>query len=612
MTPEQIRSIARKMFMMYQNYATTATPPLVYITMLIMDYHGDRAINTAIALLPPLILVCGLGWPYTAIHLSLKWALLVRPDDRPGARLERILKVPRLIEFAILPCSMLGVGAYVALPAMYYGTSLWMAPWAMLNVLMLSLLLMLQIRLSIERMLRPFALEEFHKNPDAMPSVSGLLWPRQRWYLPYSFGVFVSCTLVLSSTIIGKQAFVAYSKLRGQLQLASPEQFLTFLDQTVGALIVETGLPMLLLGTYLLVNAALSAWRLAQQQYEGSRSVQEAMQALASGSPKLPEWVSTDEVGDLSVATAQAFEQLKAFSISLGESAQNLRRSAEQLGTSTSRQTEVLTLQATALQETQVTAQEIKETSALASQKAENVLKQSEKAEEISRTGEAAIAQSLNGLQEIGEQVREMAQRIKALDERTRQIANITTTVKDLADQSNMLALNAAIEAVRSGEHGKGFGVVAREIRMLADQSIKATNGVRAILQDISTAIRTTVAITEKGSARIESSLVQVRESGNHIQQLANIVRDNGASVRQITAAVTQQNSGIAQIFTAVNELSKMMDQTMVQLRASDEALVLVHGVADKVTGFVGNYGWQGGDEAKGESSSPAARAPGV
>jgi methyl-accepting chemotaxis protein len=186
-----------------------------------------------------------------------------------------------------------------------------------------------------------------------------------------------------------------------------------------------------------------------------------------------------------------------------------------------------------------------------------------------------------------------MSTRIRALDERAQLIANLTTTVKDLADQSNMLALNAAIEAVRSGEHGKGFGVVAREIRSLADQSIQATNHVREILQDISEAIRTTVSITETGSEKVESSLAQVRAFGDNIRQLSGIVRDNAAAVRQISAAVTQQNAGIGQIFQAVNDLTKMMDDTMQRLRTTDGATALLRSVAEQVSSLVGLYGWQ-------------------
>ncbi|WNG56624.1 hypothetical protein F0U59_19055 [Archangium gephyra] len=598
MTPSQLNTIAKKVAKAYSNHSGMATLPIVYLVMLIMDYQGDRARNTAIALLPPLIVGIALLLPNLVIKRIVIKALDSRPDDKPGDRLTRILMMPRTIEISMVPFVTLGVGLYVGLPALYYGTSLWAVPWAMVDVLLLVLLIWLQVRLALEKEVRPYALEEFHSHPEATLKGGGLLWPRQRWYLPYAFGLFVANTLAISATVVGKKAYGTFTEVRTQLladgSVKSMEisQFLDILQKAVDELTVSVGIPLGLLGAFLLLNAALSAWRIAQHQSEAARCVQEAMQALASGSPKLPDWISTDEVGDLALATAQAFEQLRAFSESLGESAHNLRRSAEQLGSSTTRQTEVLTLQATALQETQVTTQEIKETSTLAAQKAEDILRKTEKADEISRMGQSAIEYSLNSIQEIGTQVREMARQIKSLEERARQIGNITTTVKDLADQSNMLALNAAIEAVRSGEHGKGFGVVAREIRSLADQSIKATTRVREILLDISSAIRTSVSMMEKGTERVETSIVQVREFGTRIQELAGIVRDNASSVRQITAAVTQQNSGIVQIVQAVTQLSTMMDQTMEQLRASDEALTVVHGVAEQVTGFVGNYSW--------------------
>src|SRR5258708_35881475 len=107
----------------------------------------------------------------------------------------------------------------------------------------------------------------------------------------------------------------------------------------------------------------------------------------------------------------------------------------------------------------------------MAARKAEDILVMAEKADEIGRAGEASVEKSLAGLTDIRHQVQEIAQKIADLTERTRQIGSITDTVKDLADQSNMLALDAAIEAVRSGEHGKGVGFGAREIRRVADQA---------------------------------------------------------------------------------------------------------------------------------------------
>src|SRR5439155_3161597 len=180
------------------------------------------------------------------------------------------------------------------------------------------------------------------------------------------------------------------------------------------------------------------------------------------------------------------------------------------LATAADQQTEIISRQAAALQETQVTAQEIKQTSQQTAVRAEEVLQAALRADEVSRSGESAINGSLDGMRHILQQVGEISGRIGELNERTQQIARITDTVKDLADQSNMLALNAAIEAVRSGEHGKGFAVVAREIRSLADQSIQATQRVREILLDISRSIDEVVSISAAGRRLTESGLSEV------------------------------------------------------------------------------------------------------
>ena len=302
------------------------------------------------------------------------------------------------------------------------------------------------------------------------------------------------------------------------------------------------------------------------------------------------EVVSGDEVGELAAAFGQMVEKLKEVLRALQESVQLLTNAGNELGQSTSDQSQTITRQATALQETQVTAQEIKQTSLLAAQKAEAVLKLTEKADEVSSQGEAAIEKSLGGLTDIRAQVDEIAQKIAQLSERTQQIGGITQTVKDLADQSNMLALNAAIEAVRSGEHGKGFAVVAREIRSLADQSIQATNRVREILEDIGGAIRVAVSITERGSQKIEGGLMQVKQSGENLRELSNIVKDNSSAVRQIAAAVSQQNAGITQIFSAVTDQTKMMDETMRRLESTTQAASVLKDLSQRVSEVVRQF----------------------
>jgi methyl-accepting chemotaxis protein len=162
--------------------------------------------------------------------------------------------------------------------------------------------------------------------------------------------------------------------------------------------------------------------------------------------------------------------------------------------------------------------------------------------------------------------------------------------VKELADRSNMLALNAAIEAVRSGEHGKGFSVVAREIRSLADQSIEATVRVREILDSVGRAVAETVNITQVNAERMQGGLEQVSATGESLRELSALIRHNASAVKEIVAAVSQQDLGITQIFLAVSELSKMMEDTEKELDATKNAAVMLDDVSRKLTNVVTRY----------------------
>ena len=282
-----------------------------------------------------------------------------------------------------------------------------------------------------------------------------------------------------------------------------------------------------------------------------------------------------DEVGQLAITFDKLVARLRDVITTLRKAAQVLTRASSDLGAMVQQQTELVSRHASALQGTQVTAQEIKHASMIAAQRAEAVLRVAERADMLGKSGEAAVDRSVHGLTGIRAEVAEISDRISQLAERTRQIGGITESVKDLADRSNILALNAALEAVRSGEHGKGFAVVAREIRSLANQSIEATSRVRDILQDVSRAIGSTVEITTAGSERMEGELVQVKHSGDTLRELSTIMKEALLAVRQIAAAVSEQNAGITVIFNAVTEQMDMMDETRRRLddttRAADE-----------------------------------------
>lgn len=299
---------------------------------------------------------------------------------------------------------------------------------------------------------------------------------------------------------------------------------------------------------------------------------------------------SGDEVGQLAGAFREMVERLRTIHRELRDSGGTLATSAANMRRSAVQQQETVSSQAAALHETRITAEALRETSSLAARKAQSVLEVAQRADTLGREGEASIATSVSGLADLGAQVQEIAQRIRNLGESTQQIGAITKTVKDLADRSNMLALNAAIEAVRSGEHGKGFSVVAREIRSLADQSIEATVRVREILDSVGRAVAETVNITQRNAERMQGGLEQVSATGESLRELSALIRHNASAVKEIVAAVSQQDLGITQIFLAVSELSKMMEDTEKELDATKNAAVMLDDVSRKLTNVVTRY----------------------
>jgi methyl-accepting chemotaxis protein len=299
---------------------------------------------------------------------------------------------------------------------------------------------------------------------------------------------------------------------------------------------------------------------------------------------------SSDEIGELATSFGRMMDQLREVLLVLDASAAELEHAAAQLSEDAAAQNRTATRQASALYETQVTAQELQRSSQTAAQRAQAVLKGAERADSLGRSGERAIESSVGGLTFIRDQVDQIASTSQELQQRTAQIGGITQTVKDLADQSNMLALNAAIEAARSGEHGKGFAVVAREIRTLADQSVGATARVQEILEDISRAIAATVETSQNGAREVEGGLAQVRATGDSLRALATLVHENGMAVREIAETVSRQDAGIAQLFDALKDLSSLSQETVTRLQATEQAASRLGGASREVAAMVRRY----------------------
>lgn len=538
---------------------------------------------------PTMHLAVGAVGALVVFHVVVPFALLLRTARRIEARtsIRTLLDTPFWSSLDMTGTSSVGILAFALYLSFTSGaTAAEVAVFSLLGASS-STLAGLLYGVRADNRLRPLIVASFAQ---ALESIASL---RRSWKpIPFTMQISTLVGSGLGAALFVMLAFVlVWQDAAGQGRVFGAREALASISVFV-----------------VLLGASLSiAYSVGKRLVESATEVRVSLESLAQGQPAPPTWASYDELGVLALRVAEVVNELGGLVVDLRGSAVRLADASDRLGTSTVTQNATLSRQAAALQETEVTAQEIRQTSLLASQKTEAVLRTAEQAEEITRAGELAVEQSLSGLTEISNEVAEMATSIRALGERTRQIVGITATVKELADQSNMLALNAAIEAVRSGEHGKGFAVVAREIRSLADQSLQATRQVRQILEDISQAIQGTVSISERGSDKVRASLVQVQTSGVSLRELSGIVRDNAQAVRQIAAAVGQQNAGIGQIFEAVRDLSRMMDGTLETLQSTEEAAGLVSEVALNVTTAVDRYSGKQEEAADADDDSQAA-----
>ncbi|MCO5961703.1 methyl-accepting chemotaxis protein [Sinorhizobium meliloti] len=265
-------------------------------------------------------------------------------------------------------------------------------------------------------------------------------------------------------------------------------------------------------------------------------------------------------------------ERLEKLLATISETAQHLSSSAAEILAGTTQQVEGMREQSSAVAQTVTSVDEVLQTSEQAAQRAQHVAASYDNAVKISKEGRRALDDTVQVMNAVSARTETIAADILSLAENSLEIGEIVSVVAEIADQTNLLALNAAIEASRAGEHGRGFNVVASEIRTLADQSKSATTRVRRILMEIQKSTNSAVIGAEDGSKSVSRALETVSEAGETIRQLEAIVADSARSVAQIAASAGQQRAGMKQIHEAMHYIEQTSSQNLSAIRQAEEA----------------------------------------
>ncbi|WLQ11983.1 PAS domain S-box protein [Hahella aquimaris] len=245
---------------------------------------------------------------------------------------------------------------------------------------------------------------------------------------------------------------------------------------------------------------------------------------------------------------------------------------------------------ATAISEIAATVEEVKQTALMAGSKAKTVVESAEQTRKVAKEGHAAVNDTLQGMQQIRTQMEGIGESITQLCDQTQTIGDVVAAVNDLAEQSNLLGVNASIEAVKAGEVGRGFSVVAQEVKSLAEQSKVATKQVRAILADIQKAMNKTVLVAEQGHKAVEIGSQRAQFSGEAIKALMDNVTTSSQMAIQIAATSQQQISGMDQIAQAIQSIREASQGNVSGIRQVEETIRNLHQLGAKLQELAAHF----------------------
>ncbi len=305
---------------------------------------------------------------------------------------------------------------------------------------------------------------------------------------------------------------------------------------------------------------------------------------------ELPEVKRNDEIGALVRAIRLMITDLREQIRRIADGARILSSAATEISLTVSQLAAGSTETTTAVTETTTTVEQVRQSAKVSADKARNVTETSEKAAEASESGKVATDEAEVTMKRIKEQMQSIGESVMRLNEKSETIQSIISAVQDLADQSNLLAVNASIEAVRAGDLGKGFGVVAAEIKSLADQSKTATGRIREILADIRNSITATVLTAEQSAGSVQSGVEKSRQAGESIKLLADSVGAAVKAARVIEASSAQQNVGVDQVARAMSSIQDAMRQNSEGVAQLEQAARSLSDFAKDLNGLVDRY----------------------
>ncbi len=269
-----------------------------------------------------------------------------------------------------------------------------------------------------------------------------------------------------------------------------------------------------------------------------------------------------DEFGELASHFNRASERLGEFATQIAAAINTLASNASELETTAENLTRDAGEQAAQTEQSASAMDEMSQTIIDVARNAGDAANASGNASDAAASGHEVVLKTVEGMRGIADSVKETAETISGLGESSAEIGNILNVINEIADQTNLLALNAAIEAARAGEQGRGFAVVADEVRKLAERTGRSTQEIADMISGIQSDTEKSMSSMKRGRENVEQGVRLVEEASRSLESIVEVSRRGADMVQRIAGAAEEQSSATEQVSHGMESIAGAAQRT--------------------------------------------------